>query len=594
MPNTPRVDFRFENNNIQASVPLLGVSHVVARTTKGPANDPSLVINSFAQFQNVFGEEIVPDGTISNIQKAFELGSKLRISKVLNAGAGYGYAGTNPSVKDPAQATPITITLSHPSNTEDEENSIPNRVYKIILRTKNRGEEIVGEGNYDLTFTYRNSATKSILLTQTAADGTLLSKAIPVISYFLGDTVNKPMINVDDLQTFINTVPFIELIPTSDSEFKTIDQVVADMRKYTGYIVTVKVGEIELGEATTSTTLNMYQGDFGEGSDVNGWIAAFDALEDYNDGYQIILSHIHQHLPVKENESSSLSLYGISEEASQVYTQVASKVSAHFESVLYVEIPKEVTMGETPVDTLVEALKAMVPAIGYSKNICYYGGGIKYYNNAGVLQNCDLLGTVIGLGDAAASKYGPWFSFSGMNRGVVPNALGPVMPNLGGPSKIDSLQRIAEWFGNLFVIKNTNARGQQTMLWHGFTSNPINSSDKFLTITRLNLYIKKNLRPILESFIEEPNTWSTWSNIYYLGKEVMDSLVSNRAISSYEWLGDQDVQSYSELQINNEADVKMGKYHIVLKYKDIVTLQEITMDVVIDSSSQDVSISVNE
>lgn len=36
MPNTPRVQFNFENNNVQNSTPLLGVSHVVARTTKGP------------------------------------------------------------------------------------------------------------------------------------------------------------------------------------------------------------------------------------------------------------------------------------------------------------------------------------------------------------------------------------------------------------------------------------------------------------------------------------------------------------------------------------------------------------------------------
>lgn len=43
MPNTPRVQFNFENNNVQNSTPLLGVSHVVARTTKGPFNSPDKV-----------------------------------------------------------------------------------------------------------------------------------------------------------------------------------------------------------------------------------------------------------------------------------------------------------------------------------------------------------------------------------------------------------------------------------------------------------------------------------------------------------------------------------------------------------------------
>lgn len=43
MPNTPRVEFNFQNNNVQQSVPLLGVSHVMARTTKGPFNQPDEV-----------------------------------------------------------------------------------------------------------------------------------------------------------------------------------------------------------------------------------------------------------------------------------------------------------------------------------------------------------------------------------------------------------------------------------------------------------------------------------------------------------------------------------------------------------------------
>ena len=49
MPNTPRVQFNFENNNVQNSTPLLGVSHVVARTTKGPFNSPDKVFNTYSE-----------------------------------------------------------------------------------------------------------------------------------------------------------------------------------------------------------------------------------------------------------------------------------------------------------------------------------------------------------------------------------------------------------------------------------------------------------------------------------------------------------------------------------------------------------------
>ena len=82
MPNTPQFRFNVKNNNLEVSTPGIGITHVLARTTKGAFNDPSRIINSYPQFQRYFGEEIVPDGSISNIRKALENGSRLRISRV--------------------------------------------------------------------------------------------------------------------------------------------------------------------------------------------------------------------------------------------------------------------------------------------------------------------------------------------------------------------------------------------------------------------------------------------------------------------------------------------------------------------------------
>ena len=41
MPTSPHVDFKFKNNNVLKTTPMLGVSCVLARTTKGPYDDPS-------------------------------------------------------------------------------------------------------------------------------------------------------------------------------------------------------------------------------------------------------------------------------------------------------------------------------------------------------------------------------------------------------------------------------------------------------------------------------------------------------------------------------------------------------------------------
>ena len=92
MPQTPRVRFNFKNLNVQSSVPLLGVINVVARTTKGPFEDPKDLIATPSQFTRIFGSEIVPDGSVSNIMKALEMGAKVRVSRVAGAGATYGWA----------------------------------------------------------------------------------------------------------------------------------------------------------------------------------------------------------------------------------------------------------------------------------------------------------------------------------------------------------------------------------------------------------------------------------------------------------------------------------------------------------------------
>ena len=131
------------------------------------------------------------------------------------------------------------------------------------------------------------------------------------------------------------------------------------------------------------------------------------------------------------------------------------------------------------------------------------------------------------------------------------------------------------------------------MLWHNFTSQVKQDSFRFLSNVRLVLYMKKQFRPIIESYFEEPNIWSSWKRLYLEAKDIIDDLVTNEAITDPNWIGDQDATSWSDLQLNNEADVRQGKYHIQFKFKDVATMQEITMDLVIDQASKESSVSIS-
>ena len=400
-PSSPQVTIDFTNNNVYPSVPLLGVSHIVAVTEEGPYNDPSDLIYNIGQFRSKFGSETLPDGSISNIEIALRMGSILRISRVDNT-------------------TPLDLTKSE------------------------------------------------------------------------------------------------------------------------------------------------------------AWIKALEAFGEYSDAYQLACSGINQHIIT-------------STELDKVHIAAADMVDKSKEVIYYIEVPKFKT-GVEPNDdvSMVEWATALIAKVKNSPYIALFGGGWKYYDTQGVLKDCDTIGTVIGLGDASASSFGPWASFAGQNRGLVTDARGLVIKNYGSPFNYPKLDNLAKSYINVSVIKDTKNYGKQPMLWHNFTTSLGDTSERYLGVVRLILYLKKILRPVLESYLEEPNTFSTWWALFKEVEPKLKGLKDRQALVEYEWIGDQYATNFNELTVNNEADVRIGKYVAVLKFKEIVALQDIHLNLSIDATSSSV------
>lgn len=555
MPTTPQVNFNFKNENVQASVPQLGISHFLARTTKGPFNDPSLVLTSYPQFQRIFGEEVVPDGTVSNIKKAFALGSKIRVSRVAGGAHSHGYASLV------GQQTVKELSFITPGGS-----------LGFKVRTKEEGSQIEGKDKIYFRFTETTQGTRTVVILNQYSEYNNDEDAVVAESLFASTPFiawGNGYIDWKMLQNFIATVPNVEIQVISWAHGKDLYSVVQ-------YLSLNPEGEIT-GTEDFGNSYELPKGNDGGASTADTWKEAYEAIAEYNDAYAIYLSHVHQHLP---------------ETYQTIYKNIADLVKVAYEAKLMVELPKPAE--GTTLTNYLSALSTLIGTVGQHKLICYYGGGIKYYDDMGVIRDCDVMGTVAGLADTCASQFGPWYSPAGPNRGLVFDALGPVMKNLGGSAMIPELQKFADLYMNLFVIKDTQYAGKRTMLWHNFTSNPISDSEKFISIVNLNLYLKKNLRPIIESEIENPNTFSTWKNIWYKVKPLLEDLVNRNAMTDPQWLGDQNATKYEDLQINNEADVRQGKYKVKLTYKDIVTLQEVTLDIIISQADQSISITSND
>ena len=552
MSNSPLLNFNLKNNNVESTVPLNGVSVVLARTTKGPQNDPSTLISSLSQFSKVYGKEIVPDGSISNIEKALAGGSTLRIVRVQGSDATKGLVGTKDKDLFSIQVGSIKIGFG--------------------LQTKYKGDSI-GSGS---TYTFQAALNgSSIVYKVVDADGNTILDSGTMFTFKSKDDNNAAVFDYLALSNFFQSNQYFEpIITTPNGQITSIEGMIDWLSTVDGsnQTITVQFNSAEL--TTTYTSVNGTPGNQGTTPTLQDWETAFESILDFNDMYQVIASHIHQHLPTDSVEFHSF------------VKTYADKLQ---EWIYYIECPK---INDTKAK-MIAWMNTTLASVGHSMFIAYFGAGIKYYNNAGILKDCDVLGSVIGLGDASAINYGPYKSFAGMNRGTLPDALGPVSPNYGSPSRYDDINDLAHSYLNLIVVKDTKSSGKVAMLWHNFTSQVKQDSFRFISNVRLVLYMKKQFRPIIESYFEEPNIWGSWKRIYLEAKPIIDDLVTNEAITDPNWMGDQDATSWSDLQINNEADARQGKYHVQFKFKDVATMQEITLDLVIDQASKESSVSIS-
>lgn len=556
MPSTPKINFNFINNNVEESSPLRGISTVLARTTKGPVLDPSTLIKGVTQFQRTFGEEIVPNSSVSNIQKALEGGSILRIVRVVGKGATSGLVNDGKAV--------ITIKLGGVS-------------YGLKLTTRGAGEPIGTGSTYTVKFT---KSQNTLYYEVVGANGSTLESG-PVFTYKTKDTANNTSIDYLALAQWIHINSYFKVSLAEGEESlaeggskggTSMESFLTELAKADGTSIAIEVTFVESSTGSIGTTET-------EKPTSKEYIDALDYVRDYPDSYNVIFSHLEQHLD--------------STEAIKVYTQFRTVLDELNEFRGFIEVPWFNTDGSVRTkDQILTATDDIINTIGNSKWISYFTSGLKYNNAFGIPQNSDVIGTVVGLADASATSYGYNYSFAGVRRGVVPNAQGPVLLNYGSPARVTDLEEFAQHYLNLFVIKDTPSFGKRTLLWHNFTSQVKQDSFRFLGVTGLVLDIKKMLRPILESYIEEPNYWGTWKNMYLEVKPLIDEWVTNEAMTDPVWEGDQDATSWKDLIINTEADARSGHYKARFRFKDIVALQDITLDVVIEKATKSVSIDI--
>lgn len=221
----------------------------------------------------------------------------------------------------------------------------------------------------------------------------------------------------------------------------------------------------------------------------------------------------------------------------------------------------------------------------------YWTGGLKIRNpyvasDINTPMEISEIGDVLGILCRSAAEFGPWYSFAGNQRGQVLDAIG-VVNNFypGGSTNLDSLAQrqinaVVQVGGDIFLKGN-------------FSAQKATSRKSFMNVVQLLIYIKKSLKPTLERYLEQPNDFRTFRELYSEVTPFLESLKGNdkRALLDYQWLGDQFANTDADLKINNRPDLDKGEYMVELHLKEVVSMQKITLKLI--SSPSGVSFTDN-
>lgn len=161
----------------------------------------------------------------------------------------------------------------------------------------------------------------------------------------------------------------------------------------------------------------------------------------------------------------------------------------------------------------------------------------------------------------------PQYSYLNRVIGVVQNFM-----SIGRKAEADSIVNA----GIVPIVQESNGRvrifGDSTLQQgRGFLKNA-NVAD---TIA----YITNGVREIYNKYLFEPNDIPTWRLMHNEIQNFMKPIVDGGGIRAYVYNGDQDKNSFSELSVNNIADVNDGKYKVIIEVFPTTVMKHISIQV---------------
>lgn len=210
-------------------------------------------------------------------------------------------------------------------------------------------------------------------------------------------------------------------------------------------------------------------------------------------------------------------------------------------------------------------------------------GGLKInHPETGLEMNISAIADVLGAMSRRDNQFFEWFTFGGPERGKISNALG-VVYNLGSPALTTEADLVDVAGVNAVIVHPKFG----IVVWGNSTLLRQNTMLKHSNVAELLIYLTRELNPLVESELFNPNDIETWKNIYRKVKPLMDKLVNERALWRYKYQGDQDIDDIADAQVNDPVDVDSGIYRFNLFIAPKVGAKYIEINAIVSNSGVD-------
>lgn len=600
MPNSAKINFTEQDDSFEVQSSPVGIKTVIGSTKRGPINDGSILVKSWEQFRKLYG------GLISNnkfpllCKRALDGGASLRVINVKH------YTDiTDAGTLSAAKATPKntdSVVFSDPIGAGHTlhitVNAITvNQVFTLdglttlkafasgIMAAIAGVDSVIVVNSTLIRILYKDGVTPgTVTVTGTGAPGAVTSSdnaildatSTPLFSLapkYPGANYNN--LKVSLLKASNGDASFfdlqIELLGESDMtelyrNLKIPGAVTIGNSKYLDIVVKtsqlVDVTYLDLSGIVSLPIVPEINAFLYEAGSDGGNLTATDYIGD-------------------TGSKTGLSAIDRIDDCIEFAAPGYNNNTFHLAASAYASQRKDICYwADFGADYLTEdQMVAARVALGIDDTYTeFFAGGIIVPDPiTGADTEISAMGDILALSAVSDSANGPWYSFAGPKRGVLKNVIKT-------KSGFGSNPKVLDYLAN-YQINTVISKFGKIMIWGNFTSQKSLSVLSFLNTRRLNISMKKDMGPILFNFLEDPNDFETWKRMYLAVKPYLDGLKSKRAIFDYLWQGDQFANTLNDLVINNPTDVGLGKYKVKLKVKDIVSLQEFDLIIVITQSS---------